>query len=256
MNRRRLRTLLGLGAAALVLAGCGRTATVAAESGGDAGAAAGVVKDGKPQGLFFMTRYWSYTHTLEKAAWYFTADGEAYENLESGVAAEDLKAHKGRHGTVRVTGDTMEITWPDGKSSKSKIEQDKKTFMWDMGIFSPAEPIASTKSIAGTYEGGESLSHGGNKVATGKKLQLHADGTFQLEGVALVQGDTADSILYAGAESGSSGMWDASGYQLTFKESGGKTLRQLAFPFPVNDEKAAHPDHVFIGGMLYKRLGE
>src|SRR5437868_11174129 len=54
----------------------------------------GRVTSSGPAGVFFMTRYWS-GGMLEKAAWYFAADGTVYQNLESGVAAPDLAGHKG-----------------------------------------------------------------------------------------------------------------------------------------------------------------
>jgi hypothetical protein len=58
----------------------------------------GRVTSSGPVGVFFMTRYWS-GGSLEKAAWYFASDGNVYQNLESGVTAADLAAHKGPKGT-------------------------------------------------------------------------------------------------------------------------------------------------------------
>jgi hypothetical protein len=53
------------------------------------------ISGGGPVGLYFMTRFWSYTGTLEKAAWYFAPDGRVYQNLETGFSAGDLAAHQG-----------------------------------------------------------------------------------------------------------------------------------------------------------------
>ena len=72
--------------------------------------------------------------------------------------------------------------------------------------------------------------------------------TFSLKESSLVAGESGSATDQAR----SSGTWEASGYTLTFK-TGGKTLRQLAFPF--DDETATvHPYHLFVGGTLYKHL--
>ena len=42
-----------------------------------------------------MSRYWSFTQTLEKAAWYFSPEGAVYQNLEVGFSAKELADHKG-----------------------------------------------------------------------------------------------------------------------------------------------------------------
>ena len=135
-------------------------------SEGEKGAAGGKVveaglRDGKPVGLFFMTRFWSFTGTLEKAAWYFTPEGDVYRNLETGFSPQDLAAYEGQQGKYTVSGDTMTVTWSDGKTTESAIEREGQGFMWDGGIFSPVKPIQDKAKIAGEYEGGESLSVGG-----------------------------------------------------------------------------------------------
>jgi hypothetical protein len=146
----------------------------------------------------------------------------------------------------------MEVTWSDGKSTKGDFEQDKTTFMWDMGTFIPTQPISDVKSIVGTYEGGVSLSNGGNRIAVSKRLELHADGTYRWEGIAFVQGDTPDTTLYGGSAGGSTGTWRVSGNIATLTQSDGKVLRQVVFPY---DEEggAVHPSHLFLGGMLFKK---
>jgi hypothetical protein len=222
-------------------------------SAGASGVPMGTTASGMPVGLFFMTRYWGYTGTLEKAAWYFAPDGTVYQNLETGFSANDLAAHTGPRGTFRVTGSDMEVIWADGKTSKSNYQPDKSGFSWDAGTFSPVQPIKDKQSIAGTYDGGESLSRRGDWAAVAKKLTLGADGSYRLDGVAVVQGETDYAVLTAGAEKSTSGTWDVSGYSLTFKDEGGKSVRQIAFPFD-DDSTAIYPDHLFIGGTLYKHL--
>ena len=207
-----------------------------------------------PVGLFFMTRYWSFTRTLEKAAWYFTPDGHVYQNLKSGLTSADLAAHKGPKGTFKFSGTQLEITWSDGKTSKSNIERDKGSdgFMWDMGIFNPAPPLSDPKLVVGTYEGGESLSHGGNAVATSNTFEFRADGTYTRSGVASVKGTTSQSVVSAGSQGTSTGTWKAEAYSLTLTGSDGTVTRRIAFPY-FEDDKSALPARLYFGGLLLKR---
>lgn len=220
---------------------------------GDAQPAAGVLKEGKPLGVFFMTRYWSYTQTLEKAGWYFALDGQVYQNLEHGAEPPDLKAHKAMHGTYRVEGDSMEITWSDGMKTKSKLEREPKSFAWDGGIFTPVEPIREKKSIAGNYDGGASLSHNKNTIAVAKTFQLRADGTYSMSGVTVVSGKTESSEIGGSAQKSDSGTWTASGYSMTLTPSSGPAVRYLAFPVD-DDSTTIYPDHLYVGGTLFKKL--
>jgi len=197
-----------------------------------------------PVGLFFMVRYYSATRTLEKAAWYFSPQGEAYENLQDGFSNADLAAHKGRKGTFKVADKTLEVIWPDGKKTTADYEPDATGFGWDMGSFTPVKPFGDAKLIAGSYEGGESLSRGGSSVAVSKSLELRPDGTYSLEGVSTLKAGE----LGAGAQSSANGTWKAEGYALTLTGSDGKTIRKLAFPY--DDAKTRR---IYFGGTMYKR---
>ncbi|MBI3827890.1 MAG: hypothetical protein HY291_00120 [Planctomycetes bacterium] len=230
------------------------TPSPAAPAGGIGAAQPATAKltDGNPVGVYFMTRYWS--GNLEKAAWYFTADGKVYQNLEAGFGAADLAAHAGPHGTFKRAGNDMEVTWSDGKKSKSPMELDKASpdcFMWDMGSFTPVKPFEKAADAAGSFEGGESLSHAGNRVMVSKKLDLRADGTFTWEGVSFVSGETGQSKLEGGATGATTGTWKLEGFTLTL-DGGGKSVRRIAFPFD-DDATPIKPDWMFFGGLLYKK---
>jgi hypothetical protein len=151
-----------------------------------------------------------------------------------------------------VAGSMMHVTWADGKVTKSKLERDGSSFTWDMGIFTPVKPLPGAKVLAGTYEGGESLSHGGNHAAVSKTLQLRADGTFSWSGVSFLQTTGARSQLAAGGQGATSGRWRTEGYSLLLTDQGGTVLRGIAFPY--DDEKTAvYPDRLFFGGIMYRR---
>ena len=201
-----------------------------------------------------MTRYWSYTHTLEKAAWYFTADGQVYQNLQSGLTSADLAAHKGPKGTFKLNGKQLEVTWAEGKTIKSQFEPDKSGpgFAWDMGLFTPAPPFSDPKLIVGKFEGGESLSHGGDAVSTSNSFEFHADGTYTSFGIASVKGTTNESVISGSSQKSSNGTWKTESYSLTLSDSDGRITRRIAFPY-FEDDKSPMPSRIYFGGLLLKR---
>jgi hypothetical protein len=202
-----------------------------------------------PVGLWFMTRY--INGSLEKAAWYFSPDGVAYENPDEGLSPQSLAAHKGRKGKFTWTGKKMTVAWSDGTKTDSEVESDNTGFMWDMGGFVPVEPFADAKLAAGNYEGGESLSHGGNAVMVGRTIDLKADGTYEYEAAASVKGSTDQTTLKGGATGGgTTGTWSLNGFIMTLKGSDGKTLNRIAFPFDGGDKIK----RMYLGGTMYKEM--
>lgn len=223
--------------------------------GGDQPAKAGF-RGGRPVGLYFMTRYWVATGSLEKSVWYFAPDGEAYENLRTGFSEADLAAHRGRRGKVSMDGDAMVITWPDGKDTKSRLEVDTdgEGFAWDTGLFTPVQEFDDASELAGKWEGGESLARGGDFIAASNSLDIRADGTFGRESIATVKGTTERSEIGAGSQSAGQGTWKLDGFKLTLTEDRGKQTTAICFPF--DDEKTpVKPDRFFFNGTMYKKQG-
>lgn len=223
--------------------------------GGEPGAKVNVVRSEVtargPQGLFFMTRYWS-GGGLEKAAWYFSPDGQVYQNLEAGISAQDLAAHKGPRGRYQLVGNELAITWPDGRVAKTRLELDrtnKNVFQWDMGIFTPVIPIEDPRSIVGAYEGGETVSHGGSAVFLGRTMEFKADGTYTMESAASVTGDTDRTHMGAGSQGATAGTWKYADYSITMTGTGGAAGRRIAFLVDVGEAAK----RLYCGGMLYKR---
>ncbi len=217
----------------------------------DVGPSPAQLKGDTPAGLYFMTRFWSGTGSLEKSAWYFAPDGTVYRDLSRGVSREDLEAHNGRQGTLSVDGETMTVTWSDGKTTTSTIERDGETFTWDMGIFSPVKPFEDESDLAGRWEGGESLSGGLGRAMMSKTLELRGDGTFTWHSVSFLSSDGVRTSVSAGAQGGTSGKWELEDYTLTLTSADGKTYSGVAFPY----HDGANP-RVFFNGILYKREGE
>jgi hypothetical protein len=229
-----------------------KNAPIAAKADEPAKPASPDFKDGVPVGLYFMTRFWISTRTLEKAAWYFAPDGTVYHNLEHGFSPEDLAAHAGRKGRAKAKGNDLEVTWSDGKKTTSDVERDGTGFLWDMGIFTAVTGFETPSEIVGSYEGGESLVSGGNAAAGLKRLELRPDDTFTWEGVSFVGTTTSASRISAGGSGTSKGRWSLSGFSLTLVDDTGATLRRIVFPY--DDAKTAvKPDRIFFGGLMYKK---
>lgn len=208
---------------------------------------------GAPVGLFFMTRFWSFTGTLEKLVWYFAPDGTVYQSLEHGFSTHDLATHAGPKGKCTLDGETLEIKWSDGKRSAKRIERNDTGFFWDGGNFTPVKPFAANTAIAGTYEGGESISYSRNRAAVSRTLELRADGTFRWSGVSFLSSTTDASQVSAGANGADSvGRWQVTPYALVLIDAKGNVYRRIAFPY--DDEKTpVNPDRIFFGGTMFKR---
>lgn len=209
--------------------------------------------EGVPVGLYFMTRFWSFTGTLEKLVWYFAPDGAVYQSLEHGFSSHDLATHAGPKGRCTLRGNTLEIRWSDGKKSTGDLERSDSGFFWDGGNFTPVRPFTTTSMIIGSYEGGESLSYNGNRAAVSKSLELRADGTFRWSGVSFLTSATDATRVTAGANGAdSAGRWHVMPYALVLIDAKGNVYRRIAFPY--DDEKTpVNPDRIFFGGTMFRR---
>ncbi len=209
--------------------------------------------DGHPVGLYLMSRYWIATRHLEKAVWYFTRDGRLYVDLEDGFSDEKLAAHKGPHGTVSVDGETMNITWSDGKKASGAFEKADGGFNYDMGLFAPVEGFSNSKQIVGRWEGGSSMSFSGGSSMTSRSLELHEDGTFTGGAAATISAASSGSVATAGGHGKTGGKWELKGYALILNYDEGTVVRGVTFPF--DDEKTpVYPDRFYFAGTMYKKL--
>jgi hypothetical protein len=244
----RARSIVAVLLVAFVAACGGSDETVNAAQGKD-GPPAARWSSGVPVGLFFMTRFWPSSGSLEKSVWYFAPDGSVYRELTEGFSAADLAAHTGPKGKAARIGEDLEITWQDGKKSKAGYSATATGFGWDAGIFTPVKPISGAAAIAGSYEGGESLSSGS---AVSRSIELRADGTYVRGATASVTSRSDQSQVSAGASGSGSGKWTVSSYSITLTDNAGKAVRQIAFPYD-DTSTPITPDHLYIGGTMYKK---
>jgi hypothetical protein len=240
-----------LGGVALLVA-----STTVGGSGGTLGGGDGPEKpgfeDGHPVGLYLMTRFWIATGSLEKAVYYFTSDGRVFVDLEDGFSDETLSAHKGKHGTVRVDGNEMIVTWSGGKEERSELEKSGGGFNWNTGLFAPVEPFEKAEHLVGSWEGGNSASFSGSSAATSNALDLRADGTFTGESVTSLRSTSDGSDVSAGSRGDHSGTWKLDGYSLVMQYNDGRTARGITFPFD-DEETPVFPDRFYFSGVMYKK---
>jgi hypothetical protein len=185
-------------------------------------------------GLFFMTRFWAFSGSLEQLLWYFTAEGLVFESPGGVFSTAELERSSRRHGRLSLSGDKMTVKWSDGKVTESTYKADAsgKGFSWDAGLFSGiAKPDWS--NVSGYFEGGASFSSGSGGAASISGLTLRADGTFSWSRSASLRGETTDSVATAGsARAPMDGKWKGEGYQITLTFADGHTKTYVSFPTP------------------------
>ena len=211
-------------------------------------------RDGRPVGLFFMTRFSAASGSLEKAAWYFSPEGTVFQNLQSGFSAGDLAAHTGPRGTCALKGNKLEVAWADGKKTSSviKVSGSGTGFSWNAALFSAVKPFAGAAEAAGVFEGGESLVGAGGRAMISKRLELRPDGTFTWRGVSFATNATSASQVSVGGSGAATGKWELTGLSLTLIDASGTTIRRIAFPYD-DEATPVKPDRMFFGGILYKK---
>lgn len=205
-----------------------------------------------PVGLFFMTRFWAMTGSLEQKLWYFAPDGRVYETPGATFTAAALARESRRHGERMLEGRTLKVTWSDGKVSSSnyKVDSAGEGFSWDAGIFSAVRPPDWSK-VAGYFEGGASFSGRGGGATSVSGLTLRADGTFSWSTSASLRAETGSSVATAGAAAGArTGRWRGEGYQLTLTFAEGETRTQVAFPVTSRD-RPGQVEMLFFNGSMH-----
>jgi hypothetical protein len=247
-----VRTTPLLAVLLIAFAGCTESATDAdpqTNANRDDAPAPATFVDGRPVGLYLMTRFWTATNSLEKAVWYFAPDGTVYRGLMHGFSAAELAAHEGPRGTATVTGDNMKVTYTDGRSTDTRISTSGATFSWDGGIFKALSAYRNAADMVGVYDGGESIGSGGGSAVSSETLELRTDGTFSWSNVTSFRVGKKDDPTWNFSNSAATGRWALSGYTLTLTNAAGSTARLLAAPFTV---ETGERDWLLLGSVMYK----
>lgn len=212
----------------------------------------GKIVNGKPDGLFYMQKYWMATRYLEKSCWYFAPDGKFYENLTSGCSPQELAAHKGPQGTYQLNGNKLQATWSTGTQSEAELEIVDGGFNWDTGMFLPVKPIDAEQKMIGSYEGGNSIGGDGNSVIVSKAIRFDADGTFTMSGISSLKSTSEGTQASAGSQSEGAGRWKLDGFLLSLTKSDGTSTTYIAIPL-FDEADATQIQRLFIGGTVYNR---
>lgn len=213
----------------------------------------GIAFAATPDGLYLMTRFNSFSNSLEIKGWYFK-NGQATYQPYGNLANYDFKAAAAKcpHavGSYSISGNSMTINWANGKKSTGKYEtKDNGCFNFDLGIFCPAKPFTSS-TIDGTFTGGASV--GGGAVANGTTITFSPNGTYKLNTAGSVSTTGREVGAFAGSVGSESGTYKLSGTTLTLN-GGGRTRQIVSFPYD-DGTKGPQPRNIFYDGVILKRM--
>ncbi|WP_201984586.1 hypothetical protein [Hymenobacter rubidus] len=209
---------------------------------------AGKVANGRPLGLFFMTRYIPAWHSLEKATWYFAPGGQVYHNPTSLDAAGFAALKPGDRGTYQA-GAAPTVKWADGRSEPFKIETTGgNSFNHDMGIFVGMGPFGSAQELVGNFQGGNSVTG----AAVSSSLELHADGTYRGGFAASISASSNQGKTTVGNSGDSAGRWSLNGWVLSLTNAQGRTTSGVAYPIE-KDEKTGRVVRFYFNNVAYAR---
>jgi hypothetical protein len=198
-------------------------------------------------GVFFMTKFWTTTNSLDTAVWYFSPEGVAYEN-PTGFSPAELAATNSQW-RINVAGDSISYAGAAGKVYESSFSISSNTsFNWDGGIYTAAKPFPRGTNLVGTYGGGTSVT-GASSSST---LILNADESYQLTGSTSAVTKTRESIASLGAYGGGeTGTWHHGTYSLTLNPAGGQMKRSIAFIY--EEGRGGAPAKFYYDGFMWSR---
>jgi len=88
---------------------------------------------------------------------------------------------------------------------------------------------------------------------TSRSLELRADGTYSSGGASSLSSSSDRSQVSMGSsQAAPSGTWSVGPYSITLTDSTGKARRAIAFPYD-DASTPVTPDHLYVGGTLFKR---
>lgn len=149
-------------------------------------------------------------------------------------------------GRMQVAGNTLTVTWNDGKERTGNFRMDTNCLVWGY-IYCRAKPFARGARLEGTYIGAATA--GGGVVSRTSNLQFRPDGTYEFSatgGISAPAGTTGA----ASSTSGDRGRYRLDGWTLTLTSERGETREYLTFPYDIYGP--ADPIY-FDGGFMRKR---
>ncbi|HVU37265.1 MAG TPA: PDZ domain-containing protein [Opitutales bacterium] len=203
-------------------------------------------------GLYLRTVYFSGSLSINTL--YFAPGNRLVVDPPHGVDPLDFDAVSrelpDRVGTYAIQGDSIRITWANGKTSQLPVEFDGGTIAaYDGGLLVKAEAYPPNQRLSGTYAWGGSTTN----ASAARTLQLSADGTYtmtSLGGIRSVPGDTTS------AQETETGTYTLGGNTLVLRPANGRSASHTVMPFntAIDPAKAGLADqHLIFDGISLVR---
>ncbi len=178
-------------------------------------------------GLYLRTTY--FAGSLSLNTMYFGPSSRVVIDPPHGVDPLNMDAEAkeapDRVGTYTLQGNTIHITWANGKTADLPVEFENGTISaYDGGLLTKAEAYPANKRLAGTYAWGASTTN----VSSARTIQFSADGTYvmtTLGGIRSIPGNNGS------AQGTETGTYTLGGNTLTLHAANGPTATHTVMPF-------------------------
>lgn len=141
-------------------------------------------------GLYVYLQYQVVSRSLKPDHYFFLPDGHYLNDAPPGEIsrasfAAGCKAHPRDCGTYKLTGNTLTLTTPDGKSSNGsfKILSPDKVEIFGVPGTKVTRQFAPATKLSGRY----SATGGYGSIMSARGYEFHLDGTFTYDAVGSVR---------------------------------------------------------------------
>jgi hypothetical protein len=162
------------------------------------------------------------------------------------TAATMTPANAAMVGTMQVAGNSLTVTWTDGKVRSGTFKMDGSCLVWGY-LYCRAKPFARGARLDGRYVGAATA--GGGVVSRTAEITFQADGSYRSAATGAI-GAPAGTTGAAASGSTEGGRYQLDGWTLRLIPAGGPAREVLAFPYHVYGP--ADPIYVD-GGFMRKR---
>lgn len=203
-------------------------------------------------GLYLRTTYFAGSLSLDTL--YFGPGNRLVINPPHGVDPVDFEALAkelpDRVGTYVIQGNTIRITWANGKTDQLPVEFEGGAISaYDGGLMVKADAYPPNQRLSGTYAWGGSTAN----VSAARTIQLSADGTYSmtaLGGIRSIPGNNGS------AQATETGTYTLGGNTLVLHPANGRVASHTVLPFntALDPAKATlADDHLIFDGISLVR---
>jgi hypothetical protein len=203
-------------------------------------------------GLYLRTTY--FAGSLSLNTMYFGPGGRLVVDPPHGVDPLDFdaaaKESPDKVGTYAIQGNSMKVTWANGKTAQLPVEFENGAISaYDGGLLVKADAYPPNQRLAGTYAWGGSTAN----ASAARTLQLSADGTYSMTALGGVRSIPGDTTSAQGTETGT---YTLAGNTLVLHAANGPTTTHTVLPFntALDPAKAELRDeHLIFDGLSLVR---